>query len=108
MNSTAQPRDGAALQALAALMLRSRHLVVLTGAGCSTESGIPDYRDRARGLEAHNRPCPTRNSPASLAARQTLLGPGLRSVGVGSAAVQPGRSHQVLSRGSNTPDASAA
>src|SRR5579859_3922999 len=29
---------------LAALIYGSRHLVVLTGAGCSTESGIPDYR----------------------------------------------------------------
>lgn len=30
--------------ALAALIGRSRRLVVLTGAGCSTASGIPDYR----------------------------------------------------------------
>ena len=29
---------------LADLLTRSRRLVVLTGAGCSTESGIPDYR----------------------------------------------------------------
>jgi NAD-dependent deacetylase sirtuin 4 len=29
---------------LAALIERSRRLVILTGAGCSTESGIPDYR----------------------------------------------------------------
>lgn len=29
---------------LAAFLERSRRLVVLTGAGCSTESGIPDYR----------------------------------------------------------------
>lgn len=29
---------------LLSLMERSRRLVVLTGAGCSTESGIPDYR----------------------------------------------------------------
>jgi len=29
---------------LASLVSRSRRLVVLTGAGCSTESGIPDYR----------------------------------------------------------------
>ena len=28
------------------LLERSRRLVVLTGAGCSTGSGIPDYRDR--------------------------------------------------------------
>jgi NAD-dependent SIR2 family protein deacetylase len=30
--------------ALAEFVARSRRLVVLTGAGCSTESGIPDYR----------------------------------------------------------------
>jgi NAD-dependent SIR2 family protein deacetylase len=32
------------LAALAHLVRASRRLVVLTGAGCSTESGIPDYR----------------------------------------------------------------
>lgn len=32
------------LAALADLVARARRLVVLTGAGCSTESGIPDYR----------------------------------------------------------------
>lgn len=32
------------LDALVAFLGRSRRLVVLTGAGCSTESGIPDYR----------------------------------------------------------------
>ena len=32
--------------ALADFVLRHRHLVVLTGAGCSTASGIPGYRDR--------------------------------------------------------------
>lgn len=31
-------------KALADFVARSRRLVVLTGAGCSTESGIPDYR----------------------------------------------------------------
>ena len=33
------------LQALAQFAARHRRLFVLTGAGCSTESGIPDYRD---------------------------------------------------------------
>ncbi|NIR31854.1 MAG: NAD-dependent protein deacetylase [Gammaproteobacteria bacterium] len=37
--------DAAGLDALTALFRRSRRLLVLTGAGCSTESGIPDYRD---------------------------------------------------------------
>ena len=32
------------IQELEAFIERSRRLVVLTGAGCSTESGIPDYR----------------------------------------------------------------
>src|SRR5229473_5410970 len=32
------------MNALTAFIARSRQLVALTGAGCSTESGIPDYR----------------------------------------------------------------
>src|SRR6476469_8558599 len=35
------PQD---LDRLADFILRTERLVVLTGAGCSTESGIPDYR----------------------------------------------------------------
>jgi NAD-dependent SIR2 family protein deacetylase len=38
-----QPPDG--VPELAEFVARSRRLFVLTGAGCSTESGIPDYRD---------------------------------------------------------------
>lgn len=34
-----------AVDALAELVAGSRRLLVLTGAGCSTESGIPDYRN---------------------------------------------------------------
>lgn len=41
--------------ALADLFARSERVVVLTGAGCSTESGIPDYRD-ADGAWKHKRP----------------------------------------------------
>lgn len=33
------------LDALADFLAERRLLFVLTGAGCSTESGIPDYRD---------------------------------------------------------------
>ncbi|WPB80178.1 NAD-dependent protein deacetylase [Archangium violaceum] len=41
------------MDALAAL-LRGRRLVVLTGAGCSTESGIPDYRGPGTRARARN------------------------------------------------------
>jgi NAD-dependent SIR2 family protein deacetylase len=37
----------AASSALEAFVARHRRLFVLTGAGCSTDSGIPDYRDAA-------------------------------------------------------------
>src|SRR5581483_4213908 len=43
------------LDALGAFLDRSERLFVLTGAGCSTESGIPDYRDDAGGWK-HRRP----------------------------------------------------
>jgi len=43
MPSLSAPPDAAALQPLLDL-LRGRTAVVLAGAGCSTESGIPDYR----------------------------------------------------------------
>jgi NAD-dependent SIR2 family protein deacetylase len=44
--TVSRPDDGAALGVLASLFERGPALV-LTGAGISTDSGIPDYRDRA-------------------------------------------------------------
>ena len=38
---------------LAGLIDRSQRLVVLTGAGCSTESGIPDYRSPGGAWSRH-------------------------------------------------------
>lgn len=38
----------------AAALLRGRQIVVLTGAGCSTESGIPDYRGPETRRRARN------------------------------------------------------
>lgn len=50
----ALPRDehGAHVEALAHL-LSGRSVVALTGAGCSTESGIPDYRGNGRPAPRH-------------------------------------------------------
>jgi NAD-dependent SIR2 family protein deacetylase len=45
----------AAIETLIDFIERSTHLTVLTGAGCSTESGIPDYRDD-EGNWKHRRP----------------------------------------------------
>lgn len=43
------------VEELAAFVRRARRLTVITGAGCSTESGIPDYRD-PDGEWKHRRP----------------------------------------------------
>ncbi len=40
-----EPGAGGELEALQKFVARHRRLFVLTGAGCSTGSGIPDYRD---------------------------------------------------------------
>lgn len=40
----------------AQLFLQSKHIVVLTGAGISTPSGIPDFRSEGTGLWARNEP----------------------------------------------------
>jgi NAD-dependent SIR2 family protein deacetylase len=45
--ATAIVTGEAASEALAAFVAGHRRLYVLTGAGCSTDSGIPDYRDGA-------------------------------------------------------------
>jgi NAD-dependent deacetylase len=42
--------SGSLFDRAAALIRRARHLVVLTGAGISTPSGIPDFRSAATGL----------------------------------------------------------
>ncbi|KTF39208.1 NAD-dependent protein deacetylase [Xanthomonas translucens] len=47
MGQPLQPQVQAEAAALQAFVARHRRLFVLTGAGCSTDSGIPDYRDAA-------------------------------------------------------------
>jgi len=45
-----------AAEALAARIKAAHHIVVLTGAGVSAESGVPTFRDRQTGLWAKYRP----------------------------------------------------
>jgi len=40
----------------AELLFRARHAIVLTGAGLSTPSGIPDFRSEGTGLWSHDQP----------------------------------------------------
>jgi NAD-dependent SIR2 family protein deacetylase len=81
---------------LAEMLARSRRLLVLTGAGCSTESGIPDYRDE---LGAWKRPPPMSYQEfiGSAAARQRYWARG--SIGWRRIrSVLPGRAHRALAR----------
>ena len=61
------PADG--LDALASFLDRHPRLLALTGAGCSTASGIPDYRDEG-GLWKHRRPMSFAEFTGSEAARR--------------------------------------
>ena len=47
LQAPAEKDDPAAAQRLAQWLRNKRNVVVLTGAGLSTDSGIPDYRGKA-------------------------------------------------------------
>lgn len=71
-NSVADPAERAAQQ-LADFIRRHPRLTVLTGAGVSTDSGIPDYRDR-NGQWKRKPPVDHRDFIASAATRQRYWG----------------------------------
>src|SRR5512135_2746811 len=50
------PEVDLAIQAVGALLRSARHAVVLTGAGISTPSGIPDFRSPRTGLWTRDDP----------------------------------------------------
>jgi NAD+-dependent protein deacetylase sirtuin 4 len=68
MDSGSLAAPGAAVGSLAALM-RGRRTLVLSGAGISTESGIPDYRG-PQGTLKHHKPMQYREFVGSAEARQ--------------------------------------
>ena len=75
---------------------RHPRLVVLTGAGCSTESGIPAYRDR-EGAWAHRRPMTFAEFAGSAAARRRYWAGSLRGWPRVRDA-RPGPTHAALAR----------
>ena len=75
MHEAARHDDDAA--ALAIFLGRHRRLVVLTGAGCSAPSGIPDYRD-ADGAWKHTKPMTFADFTSSAAARRRYWAGSLR------------------------------
>ena len=75
---------------------RNRRLVALTGAGCSTESGIPDYRDE-RGEWKRSPPIQLREFLADGRARQRYWARSLVGWPV-VAAAQPNAAHRALAR----------
>ncbi|MDH3769302.1 MAG: NAD-dependent protein deacetylase, partial [Gammaproteobacteria bacterium] len=84
------------VEALISLIDISRHLVVLTGAGCSTESGIPDYRD-AEGEWKHSRPIQYPDFVRSHATRQRYWARSM--IGWQRVAdARPNRAHVALAR----------
>lgn len=85
-----------ACDALRALLERAARPVALTGAGCSTESGIPDYRD-AQGAWKRSPPMQYQQFTASAAARQRYWARAL--IGWRALrAIAPNAAHHVLAR----------
>lgn len=94
--SPAARENAAAHEALAAFIGRSRRLLVLTGAGCSTESGIPDYRD-GHGEWKHARPVQLQDFLKDPRARQRYWGRSL-SGWPRVASASPNAAHHALAR----------
>jgi len=69
MTTIARPTRASASEALIEFIDRHPRLFVLTGAGCSTDSGIPDYRD-ADGEWKRGRPIMLQDFLADARARQ--------------------------------------
>jgi NAD-dependent SIR2 family protein deacetylase len=83
-------------RALARFLDGRSRLMVLTGAGCSTPSGIPDYRD-AGGAWKHRKPMTLAEFRGSAAARRRYWAGSLRGwPGVRDA--QPNLAHRALAR----------
>jgi len=93
---TSREASTGALDALVEVVASSRRLLVLTGAGCSTESGIPDYRDADGGWKAR-RPMLYRDFVASAANRRRYWARSM--VGwLRIARAQPNGAHRALAR----------
>ena len=84
------------LHALATFARRHPRLLVLTGAGCSTDSGIPDYRD-AQGQWKRAPPMTFQAFTGDAHARQRYWARSLIGWRVMSAA-RPGPAHRALAR----------
>jgi len=81
---------------LADLLVTHRRILVLTGAGCSTESGIPDYRD-SNGEWKHARPVMYQQFVGNDATRRRYWARSLVGWGRISSAT-PNRAHAALAR----------
>ncbi len=92
----ALPELSAAVQALRALLPAGGRWLVLTGAGCSTGSGIPDYRDEA-GRWKRPQPVTLQAFMGSHATRQRYWARSLLGWPV-MAQARPGPAHEALAR----------
>ena len=96
MHAVAEPQQTEGAARLADWCRDRRRLVVLTGAGCSTESGIPDYRDSEGGWKRRP-PVQIRDFLASPLVRQRYWARSLAGWPQFSAA-QPNGAHRALAR----------
>jgi NAD-dependent deacetylase len=89
-----QPRPVSDVDQLASLLAEARRIVAFTGAGISTESGIPDFRSPG-GVWDRNKPIEFRDFMRSAEARRETWRRGLETYPV-VAAAEPNTAHLAL------------